>query len=121
MPGEDFEQPGAFFGGLELGDGGYGAVSFVLGDFFYGQGFGDGFGEVDAGDLEAVEEEAGAFGVDVVGGEAAEDFADGELDGGAVFGLGEGEAGAATAAGVEIGSGDGFAGAVMVVAEFFIF
>jgi hypothetical protein len=37
--------------------------------------------EVEAGDLEAVEEEAGAAGVDVVGGDAAEDFADGALDG----------------------------------------
>jgi hypothetical protein len=43
------------------------------------------FGEVEAGDLEAVEEEAGAAGVDVVGGDALEDFADGGLDGGAVF------------------------------------
>jgi len=37
-----------------------------------------------AGDLQAVEQEAGAFGVDVVGGEAAQDLGDGELDGGAV-------------------------------------
>jgi hypothetical protein len=36
-----------------------------------------GFGEVEAGDLEAVEEEAGAAGVDVVGRDAAENFADG--------------------------------------------
>jgi len=47
---------------------------------------GGGFGEVEAGDLESVEEEAGAAGVDVVGGDALEDFADGGLDGGAVFG-----------------------------------
>ena len=40
------------------------------------------FGEVEAGDLEAVEEEAGAAGVDVVGGDALEDLADGVLDGG---------------------------------------
>jgi hypothetical protein len=38
---------------------------------------GRGFGEVEAGDLESVEEEAGAAGVDVVGGDAAEDFSDG--------------------------------------------
>src|SRR3982074_104782 len=46
------------------------------------------FGEVEAGDLEAVEEEAGAAGVDVVGGDALEDLADGGLDGGSVFGEG---------------------------------
>jgi hypothetical protein len=44
------------------------------------------FGEVEAGDLEAVEEEAGAAGVDVVSGDALENLADGGLDGGAVFG-----------------------------------
>ena len=38
---------------------------------------GGGFGKVEAGDLEAVEEQAGAAGVDVVGGDAAENFADG--------------------------------------------
>ena len=35
------------------------------------------FGEVEAGDLEAVEQESGAAGIDVVGGDALEDFADG--------------------------------------------
>jgi hypothetical protein len=44
------------------------------------------FGEVEAGDLEAVEEEAGAAGIDVVGGDALQDLADGGLDGGAIFG-----------------------------------
>jgi hypothetical protein len=34
------------------------------------------FGQVEAGDLEAVEEEAGAAGVDVVGGDALENLAD---------------------------------------------
>jgi hypothetical protein len=38
---------------------------------------GCGFGEVEAGDLKAVEEQAGAAGVDVVGGDAAENFANG--------------------------------------------
>jgi len=64
-------------------------VGWVLGDFFdggLGLGVGVGFGEVLAGDLEAVEQEAGAFGVEVVGGKPLEDFADGVLDGGAVFG-----------------------------------
>jgi hypothetical protein len=49
-------------------------------------GGGLGFGEVEAGDLEAVEEEAGAAGVDVVGGDTLQDLADGGLDGGAVLG-----------------------------------
>jgi hypothetical protein len=56
----------------------------VIGDLFddfYGfrSGVAEGgeFGEVKAGDLEAVEEQAGAAGVDVVGGDAAENFADG--------------------------------------------
>jgi hypothetical protein len=42
--------------------------------------------EVETGDLEAVEEQAGAAGVNVVGGDALEDFSDGGLDAGAVFG-----------------------------------
>jgi len=44
--------------------------------------------EVGAGDLETVEEESGATGIDGVGGQALEDASDGELDGGAVFGDG---------------------------------
>jgi hypothetical protein len=43
------------------------------------------FGQVEAGDLQAVEEQAGATWVDVVSCDALEDFADGGLDGGAVF------------------------------------
>ncbi|MDQ2946896.1 MAG: hypothetical protein M3Y27_13290 [Acidobacteriota bacterium] len=42
------------------------------------------FGQVEAGDLQAVEQEAGAFGVDLVGGDAFEDCGDGLLDGSAV-------------------------------------
>ncbi|QNI36016.1 hypothetical protein [Edaphobacter albus] len=71
--------------------------------------------EIGAGDLESVEEEAGAARVDVIGGEALEDEADGELDGGAVFGDGEVDGGAAGFAGVRIR--DGSAGGVVVVAE----
>jgi hypothetical protein len=96
----------------------------VGGDFFDdfgGFGFctvvGGGFGEVEAGDLEAVEEQAGAAGIDVVGGDAAEDFADGLLDGGAVFGQGKVEGGAAASALLRVG--DGFSGGVVVVAEVF--
>ena len=42
-------------------------------------------------DLEAVEQKAGAFGVDLVGGEGAQDFGENHLDGGAVFEHGQGE------------------------------
>jgi hypothetical protein len=92
----------------------------VLGDFFHevvGGGVlaGGGFGQVEGGDLEAVEEESGAAGVEVVGGDAAEDFADGGLDGAAVLGDGEVEGGLAGAAGFQVGYG--FAGGVVVVAE----
>ena len=77
-----------------------------------------GFGQVEAGDLEAVEEQAGAAGVDVVGGDALEDLADGGLDGGAVFGQGQVEGGAAGAALARVR--DGLAGSVVVVAELFL-
>jgi hypothetical protein len=105
---------------------GLGGVFFVAAGFAVaiaavagggGAGWG-GAGQVDAGDLEAVEEEAGAFGVDFVGGDAAEDLADGGLDGGAVLGKGEVEGGAAAAALARVG--DRAAGGVVVVAEFFL-
>jgi hypothetical protein len=87
------EQSDSAFGSGGLGDvgaRGEDAEGGVDGDLFYRLGFGSGedlwFGEVEAGDLEAVEEEACAAGIDVVGGDALEDFADGCLDGGAVFG-----------------------------------
>ena len=88
------------------------------GGFFDDFGLGGlGFGEIEAGDLEAVEEEAGAAGVDVIGGDALEDLADGVLDGGAVFGERDLEGGAAGSTGVAVGRG--FAGGVVVVAEVF--
>ena len=71
--------------------------------------------EIGAGDLEAVEEETGAAGVEVVGGETLEDEADGELDGGAVLKDRELDGGAAGFAGVGVGAGT--AGGVVVVAE----
>jgi hypothetical protein len=87
------QQGDGAFGSCGLGDvgaGGEDAEGGIDGDLFYGLGFGLGeglwFGEVEAGDLEAVEEEAGAAWVDVVGGDALQDFADGGLDGGSVFG-----------------------------------
>ena len=111
----------AFFDFADFGAWGEDAEGGVDGDFFYCWGFGDGFGgglgfgEVEAGDLEAVEEEAGAARVDVVGGDALQDFADGGLDRGAVFGEGQVEGGAAAAALARVG--DGFTGGVVVVAE----
>ena len=76
------------------------------------------FGEVEAGDLEAVEEEACAARIDFVGGDALEDFADGGLDGAAVFGDRDVEFGLFGAA--VSGVSGGAAGGVVVVAEFFV-
>jgi hypothetical protein len=81
---------------------------------------GPGLGEVEAGDLEAVEEQAGAAWVDLVGGDALEDVAEGELDGGAVFGVGEDEVGGlglTALAGRKLGGRRGTAGSVVEVAE----
>ena len=61
---------------------------------------GSGLGEIDRGDLEAVEEETGAARVDLVGGDAAEDLADGDLNGGAILGKGEVEGGLVALAGL---------------------
>ena len=74
-----------------------------------------GFGEVVAGDLEAVKEEAGAAGVDLAFGDAEEDLADGVLDGGTVFRQGEDEGWADGADSSPFGGG--LAGGVVVVAE----
>ena len=81
-----------------------------------GGGFGEGwFAEVKAGDLEAVEEETGAAGIEFVGGEAAEDETGGDLDGGAILGTRDGKARlAATAGGCILNRA---AGGVVVVAE----
>jgi len=87
-------------------------------DFRCGSAAGEDFGEIEASDLEAVEEKACTAGVDVVGGDAAEDFADGVLDGTAIFRLRnvEGGATAATLARVL----DWLAGSVVVVTKFFL-
>ena len=85
--------------------------------FGFGVAMGRRFGEVEAGDLEAVEEQAGAAGVDVVGGDALEDFAYGLLDGGTVFRQRKVEGGAAASTLLRVG--DGFSGGVVVVAEVF--
>ena len=101
-----------------LGGGGEEALFGVGGDLFdlgWVGVVGAVAGQVGAGDLEAVEEEAGAAGVEGVGGDGEQDLADGLLDGGAVFGQGEVE-GVVLVAGV----GDGAAGGVVVVAEGFV-
>jgi len=71
--------------------------------------------EVGGGELEGVEEEAGAARVDVVVSEAGHDVSDGLLDLRAGFGRGDREGGLAGSALTE--SGDGAAGLVVVVAE----
>lgn len=75
-------------------------------------------GQIDAGDLETVEEEAGAFGVDFIAGDAAEDFADGGLSGRAVLGEREAKLGLAGATATRVF--DRAAGGVMVVTKFFV-
>ena len=102
-------------GGGDFDDGGEVSEVVVGGDFFdlrllFGVELGVA-GEVGGGDLEAVEEDAAALVIDISAGEAAEDFVEGELDGGAVVDARHGEgAGAA-------GDGGLAAGTAMVVAE----
>jgi hypothetical protein len=121
---------GALAGGVELGLWGEDAESGVGCDLLHGLWFGAlvvgvvvaggyalRFGEVEARDLEAVEEKTGAARVDVVGGDALQDLADGVVDGGAVFGQRQIEGGAAAAALAR--AGDGWARGVVVVAEVF--
>jgi len=64
--------------------------------------------------LQAVEEQAGTFGVQTAAGEALQDEADGGLDGAAVVGEREVEGGVGVAQGR---AGSGLAGGVVVVAE----
>ena len=91
------DEAGGFLGGgggMELGGESYGAEVGVGDGLLDGLGCGCGgadLREVDGGDLEAIEEEAGAAGIELIGGEAMEDLADGGLDGAAVFGIGKGE------------------------------
>ncbi len=91
-----------------------GAVGFVLDDLLdCFDGIWRGFWQVDAGDLKRVEEQAGAFGIEGLAGDALRDKADGRLDRGAVFEGGQLEVG--------VGFVDdfGLAGCVVVVAEGF--
>lgn len=107
------------FAELQFGcDGAVGGVVDYVGDGVYGSCVGVGFGEVVACGLEGVEEESGTFGVEGVLGELLDDFADGVLDGAAVFGAWEGEGGSASFA--LGGVGDGCSGGVVVEAEGFV-
>lgn len=89
-----------------------------LGDGLDGFVAGTGFGQVMAGDLEAVEEEAGAARVDFVGGDLLENFGEALLDGAAVFRVGQRKAGTAALAGGSVL--DGAAAVVVEVAEVFV-
>jgi hypothetical protein len=110
---------GDFSTGCEGAEKGVGDDIFDGGGWEFGVFFlGCGAWEVAACDLETVEEEAGAFGVDLVAGDAAEDLAEGELDGGAVFGEGDVEVGLTGAAFAWVF--DGAAGGVVVVTKFFV-
>jgi hypothetical protein len=75
------------------------------------------FGKVEASYLEAVEEQTGTAGIDLVRGDALDDLTNRGLDGGAVFGQREGEGGGAAAAMARVL--DRLAGGVVVVAEVF--
>ena len=78
--GHDLFEGALAWCGLELGGWGQGAVGWIILDVFDG---GDrfsvllGFGQVLAGDLEGVEDQAGSFGFDGVAGETLDDLADG--------------------------------------------
>jgi hypothetical protein len=109
---------GVCFGVLffdELGLGGEIAELGVGGEVFDGLEVGG--GQVEAGELEAVEDEAGALVVDGAGGDALEDLGDGGEDAAAVVEREQLEGGGARAAGAEVV--DGAAGGVVVVAELF--
>jgi hypothetical protein len=122
--GEELVQhAGGLAAGFELFDRGLvgeGAEGGVFDDLFNVERsvLGGGFGEVEGGDLEAVEQEAGTAGIEVVGGDAFEDLGEGELDAGAVRELGdagEGEGAEAGLAGRSVF--DGAARGVVEVAE----
>jgi hypothetical protein len=73
------------------------------------------FGKVEACDLEAVEEQTGTAGIDLVGGDTLKDLADGGLNGGAVLRQRECEGRATSAALARVV--DRLACCVVVVAE----
>jgi hypothetical protein len=85
---------------------------------FCGAGF---FGEVGGGAVAAAEQEFGALHVELVGGDAAGELGDGELDGGAVFERRQDEGGVGIDQGLlgggGVAGGEGVARGVVVVAE----
>ena len=109
------------FGGIgdgvwDFGDGGEVSKEWV-GDDILDDGLGVGGGalvlaEVCGGDLEAIEEHAGPFKVDIELGEAAEDVVEGDLDGGAIVDARHEEVS------VMAGEARFAAGGLVVVAEF---
>jgi hypothetical protein len=120
--------------GLRDGEFGFGSEDSVFGieDGVFDGGEGlvgrerGGFWQVEGGDLETVEEQAGAAGVYSVERDAAEDDADGGLDGGTVFGVGQDEGGLGgfgvgleASARSEFRYGNGWASGVVVVAKSF--
>jgi hypothetical protein len=107
--------------GLDVFSDGCEVAEEGISDYVFDEGFGVGggvaegllvLGEVGGGDLEAVEEHAGGFEIDVAKGDAGEDVVDGDLDGGTVVDAGHEEAA------VSRGEAGLAAGGVMVVAEF---
>jgi hypothetical protein len=105
-----------FGGGFAFG--GEQAEVGVEDGFFYGfDGFAGGcFGQVRRGDLQGVEEQAGAFGVEAAVGDSLGDEGDGGLDGAAVFEGGKLEGGQSVAL---FGQARGLVGAVVVEAKIF--
>ncbi len=86
---------------------------------------GGGAREVGGCDGEAVEKQAGAAGIDLIGGDAAEGVEEGELEGGAIVGVVEGEIEAGVAGYVRTATAlvsgcDGTAGGVVVVTKLFV-
>ena len=126
VAGEAFEEAGeygVFFGVFQLGGWGEGAEFGVGGEVFDEGGGFVGWGvaaQGEAGNLEAVEEQAGAAWVEVVGGDALENLAEGELDAGAVVDVVCGEVEGAEASLARCRVFDGAAGGVVVVAEGFV-
>jgi hypothetical protein len=72
----------------DLGPGCKGSEAGIGDDYFDRLGVACGFRvarQIEAGDLQAIEEKACTFGIDLVAGDTAEDLADGALDGATVF------------------------------------
>jgi hypothetical protein len=102
-------------GGFLRWFGGWGVAGFGCGVWRLGLSLPLLGGEVGGGDLQGVEDEAGAAGVDVVGGKTGENLSEGDLDSGSAGGCFEVEGVGAGAAAARVG--DGLAGVVVVVTE----